>query len=120
MSWFQRLFKKSYDGGAVTTDSSLTTTSTLAVGGASTLTGAVAMGAAATVATTLGVTGASTLTGGATIKGSLVTSNGGSPEAAITGVRKGDLCTDYTNGALYVFGGTAGQNTGWKLVTQAG
>jgi hypothetical protein len=43
----------------------------------------------------------------------------GTPESSVVANSKGDLCSDYTNGALYVFAGTAGTYTGWKLVTQA-
>lgn len=43
----------------------------------------------------------------------------GSPESSVVANHVGDHCTDYTNGALYIFTGTAGTYTGWKLVTQA-
>lgn len=72
------------------------------------------------------VTGDLTITGDVTaaagtltLNGITLSANAGTPEAAVTGNRKGDLCIDYTNGALYVFAGTAEANTGWKLVTQA-
>ena len=85
---------------------------TLEVTGNTTLTG------------TLGVTGLTTVaaltaTGALTLAGITLSAYAGTPEAHVTGNRKGDLCVDYTNGALYVFAGTPTQNTGWKLVTQA-
>jgi len=43
----------------------------------------------------------------------------GSPEGSVVGNRNGDICIDYTNGAIYVFVGTSGAKTAWKLVTQA-
>jgi hypothetical protein len=43
----------------------------------------------------------------------------GTPESSVYSNSIGDICVDYTNGALYVFTGTAGAYTGWKLVTQA-
>jgi hypothetical protein len=43
----------------------------------------------------------------------------GSPESAVVGNRIGDLTIDYTNGAIYVFTGTSGAKTVWKLVTKA-
>lgn len=124
MSWVQRLFKKSYNGGIVTLSSALSLLSTLAVTGASAFTGAVSC------ASTLAVTGASvftglvtvanfTATGTVTICGVTFSAYAGTPEAHVTGNRKGDFCLDYTNGAAYVFAGTAAANTGWKLVTQA-
>jgi hypothetical protein len=67
----------------------------------------------------IATTGGVTVTGGAVLQGINFFANDGTPEAAVTAVRKGDLCVDYTNANLYVFAGTAGQNTGWKLVTRA-
>jgi hypothetical protein len=45
-------------------------------------------------------------------------SNAGTPEAAVVG-SPGDLCSDTTNGELYVKKSGAATNTGWKLVTHA-
>lgn len=89
MSWLQRLFKKSYDGRKVTTS-----------------------------ATIIG-TGGANFSGSITMNGVSFFASDGTPEAAVTGLRKGDQCNDYTNGKVYIFAGTPGANTGWKLVTQA-
>lgn len=53
------------------------------------------------------------------IGGIRISEYAGTPENNVIGDRKGDLCIDYTNGAIYVFTGTAGAKTTWKLVTQA-
>ena len=130
MSFFYNLFRKNADGSATATRAItfLADLITLADDIAITQDLSVGRDAAvtrnATVGGTLGVTGATTVaaltaTGALTLKGITLSANAGSPEAAVTGNRKGDLCVDYTNGALYVFAGTASQNTGWKLVTQA-
>jgi hypothetical protein len=100
MSWLLRLFKKSYDGGVVTLASALSLLSTL------TVTGAINAGNISA-------------TGSVVLNGVSHFASDGSPEGVVTGMRKGDLCSDYTNGKIYVFGGTAGANTGWKLVTSA-
>jgi hypothetical protein len=107
MSWMNWFFKR--DGVAVTMSQDSTTISgTLAVTGATSLTGLVT------------ASGGLTLTGTTAIDGITISSHSASPEAAITGNRKGDLCVDYTNSNVYIFTGTATQNTGWKLVTRAG
>jgi len=118
MSFFYNLFRKNADGSATATRE-ITFLSDLI-----TLADDIAITRNATVGGNLGVTGATTVaaltaTGAITLKGITLSANAGTPEAAVTGNRKGDLCVDYTNGALYVFAGTATQNTGWKLVTQA-
>ena len=142
MSFFYNLFRKNADGSAtatraitfladlITLADDIDITNDLGVGNDLDVTGAATIGETlgvtgnTTVGGTLGVTGATTVaaltaTGALTLKGITLSANAGSPEAAVTGNRKGDLCVDYTNGALYVFAGTASQNTGWKLVTQA-
>jgi hypothetical protein len=61
------LFVTGVVGAATTISTNIVTEGTLAVTGASTLTGAVTASDTLTVASTLGVTGASTLTGGVTV-----------------------------------------------------
>lgn len=56
---------------------------------------------------------------GFTIGGMTFFTNAGTPESSVYANHIGDVCSDTTNGALYVFTGTAGTYTGWKLVTQA-
>ncbi len=56
---------------------------------------------------------------GFTIGGATFFTNDGTPESSVYSNHIGDVCVDTTNGALYVFTGTAGTYTGWKLVTQA-
>lgn len=63
--------------------------------------------------------GIGALPNGAKIGRITFSSYDGTPETYVVGYSKGDLCSDYTNGALYVFTGTVGEKTGWKLVTQA-
>ena len=63
--------------------------------------------------------GIGALKSGGLIGGITVSEYAGSPETYVVGNRNGDICIDYTNGALYVFVGTAGAKTAWKLVTQA-
>lgn len=110
MNWF---FKR--DGVSVSMSQDSTTISgTVTLSGAVTNTGGIS--GAGAIATSGGIT----VTGGTLVEGITISANAGSPEAAVTGARKGDLCVDYTNANLYVFAGTAGQNTGWKLVTRAG
>ena len=141
MSFFYNLFRKNADGSAtatraitfladlITLADDIDITNDLGVGNDLDVTGAATIGETlgvtgnTTVGGTLGVTGATTVaaltaTGALTLAGITLSANAGSPEATVTGNRKGDLCVDYTNGALYVFAGTASQNTGWKLVTQ--
>jgi len=130
MSFLYSFFRKSATGSGIALKDDLTITDDLAVGGDIAITGAGTVGSTlgvtgnTTVGGTLGVTGLTTVaaltaTGALTLAGITLSANAGTPEAAVTGNRKGDLCVDYTNGALYVFAGTATQNTGWKLVTQA-
>ena len=143
MSFFYSLFRKKADGtGAeatlpitfnedlITLAEDIDITNDLGVGNDLEVTGAATVGETlgvtgnTTVGGTLGVTGATTVaaltaTGAITLAGVTISANDGTPEADVTGNRKGDLCIDYTNGALYVFAGTASENTGWKLVTQA-
>ncbi len=130
MSFFYNLFRKNADGSATATReiTFLSDLITLADDIAITQDLSVGRDAAvtrnATVGGTLGVTGATTVaaltaTGALTLAGITLSAYAGTPEAHVTGNRKGDLCVDYTNGKLYVFGGTATENTGWKLVTQA-
>lgn len=90
----------------VTLSSSLSLLSTLAVTSVSTFTGAITAGNV-------------TATGSVVLNGVSHFASDGSPEGVVTALRKGDQCNDYTNGKIYVFTGTAGTNTGWKLVTQA-
>lgn len=48
-----------------------------------------------------------------------ITEYDGTPEGGLVGNRNGDLAIDYTNGNIYVFVGTSGAKTAWKLVTKA-
>jgi hypothetical protein len=41
------------------------------------------------------------------------------PEASLTGLSKAHMAYDITNGEAYIFRGTIGANTGWKLMTHA-
>jgi hypothetical protein len=78
--------------------------------------------ALAAVAATL--SGAVTLSGTATVTGTLkigtatIATSGGVPADATAGFGKGSLCSDTTNGDLYINAGNAASST-WKLVTRA-
>ncbi len=64
---------------------------------------------AATFSSSVQITGAT---------GPVWSSNAGTPESAVVG-SLGDLCSDTTNGELYVKKSGSATNTGWKLVTHA-
>jgi len=142
MSFFYNLFRKNADGSAtatreitfladlITLADDIDITNDLGVGNDLDVTGAATIGETlgvtgnTTVGGTLGVTGVTTVddltaTGTITLAGITISSNAGTPEAAVTGNAKGDLCMDTATGNWYTFKGTATQNTGWKLVTVA-
>lgn len=112
MSFFYSLFRMKKDGTGAEAKLPITFHEDLEVTGNTTLTG------------TLGVTGATTVddltaTGTIILAGITISSNAGTPEAAVTGNAKGDLCMDTATGNRYTFKGTPTENTGWKLVTVA-
>ena len=143
MSFFYSLFRMKKDGtGAeaklpitfhedhITLADDIDITNDLGVGNDLDVTGAASVGETlevtgnTTLAGTLGVTGATTVddltaTGTITLAGITISSNDGTPEAAVTGNAKGDLCMDTATGNWYTFKGTPTENTGWKLVTVA-
>ena len=106
MSWMNWFFKRKGSNVEMNQD-------------ATSFSGDVTISGTATLDGPLVVSSGLSVTGETEVQGIMISASDGSPEAAVTGVRKGDLCVDYTNANLYVFAGTAGENTGWKLVTKA-